>query len=138
MFLVNTCQLIDIHCTGKGFPASLGRGCLIIIWTGLNIKIGIVQKVNEWPSCPFAKILFELCLFWPSPNIYETPYSIFIVSFSRGRRIFFIEKQWVNHLILLGNSFILKFLWKLKFFTLLLFLLLLFHVTSQWEKSFLI
>ena len=23
------------------------RGCLIIIWTGLNIKIGIVQKVYE-------------------------------------------------------------------------------------------
>ena len=59
------------------------RGCLIIIWTGLNIKIGIVQKVYEWSSCPFAKmiprlenhfgkipawsliyLLFELCLFW--------------------------------------------------------------------------
>ena len=25
----------------------LPRGCLIIIWTGLNIKIGIVQKVYE-------------------------------------------------------------------------------------------
>ena len=25
----------------------LTRGCLIIIWTGLNIKIGIVQKVYE-------------------------------------------------------------------------------------------
>ena len=31
-----------------------GRGCPIIIWTGLNIKIGIIQKVIEWSSCPFA------------------------------------------------------------------------------------
>ena len=30
---------------------SYTRGCLIIIWTGLNIKIGIAQKV------------YELCLF---------------------------------------------------------------------------
>ena len=35
------------------------RGCLIIIWTGLNIKIGIPQKVYEWPSCYFAKIFLQ-------------------------------------------------------------------------------
>ena len=28
----------------KGFS---NRGCPVIIWTGLNIKIGIVQKVYE-------------------------------------------------------------------------------------------
>ena len=27
---------------------SFYRGCPIIIWTGLNIKIGIVRNVNEW------------------------------------------------------------------------------------------
>ena len=52
---------------------SLLRGCPIIIWTGLNSKIGIVQKVYEWPSWYFAKmardslitrIVSELCLFW--------------------------------------------------------------------------
>ena len=36
------------------------RGCLIIIWTGLNIKIGIIQKVYEWSSCPFAKMIPRL------------------------------------------------------------------------------
>ena len=25
--------------------------------TGLNIIIAIVQKVSEWPSCPFAKMI---------------------------------------------------------------------------------
>ena len=25
----------------------VGKGCLIIIWTGLNIKTGIAQKVYE-------------------------------------------------------------------------------------------
>ena len=34
------------------------RGCSIFIWTGLNIKIGIVQKVYEWSNCPFAKMIF--------------------------------------------------------------------------------
>ena len=29
------------------FEVSESRGCLIIIWTGLNIKIGIAQKVCE-------------------------------------------------------------------------------------------
>ena len=33
-------------------------GCLIIIWTGLNIKIGIAQKIyTKWWSCSFAKML---------------------------------------------------------------------------------
>ena len=32
-------------------------GCPIIIWTGLKIKIGIVQKVYEWWSCPLAKMI---------------------------------------------------------------------------------
>ena len=27
--------------------------------TGLNIIIGIVQKVKEWPSCPFAKMMYS-------------------------------------------------------------------------------
>ena len=58
------------------------RGWCIKFVTGLNITIGIVQKVYEWSSCPFAKndspiresfwqnnslvthILFELCLLW--------------------------------------------------------------------------
>ena len=64
---------------GSKFHSS--RRCLIIIWTALNIKIGIVQKVYEWSNWPFAKmvvqwgsfwqkdsfitpILFELCLYW--------------------------------------------------------------------------
>ena len=36
------------------------RGCLIIIWTGLNIKITIIQKAYEWTSCPFAKMIPRL------------------------------------------------------------------------------
>ena len=32
-------------------------GCPIIIWTGLNTKIGIVQKVYEGWSCSFAKMI---------------------------------------------------------------------------------
>ena len=38
------------------------RGCLIIIWTGLisKIKKGIVQKVYEWPSWYFAKMILLL------------------------------------------------------------------------------
>ena len=47
----------------EGWGASSGggysRGCLIIIWTGLNIKIGIVQKVYEWQSWYFAKMIVE-------------------------------------------------------------------------------
>ena len=35
-------------------------GCLIIIWTGLYIKIGIVQKVYDGLSCPFAKMILLL------------------------------------------------------------------------------
>ena len=37
----------------------LSRWCLIIIWTGLNFKIGIVQKVYEWPSWYFAKMILK-------------------------------------------------------------------------------
>ena len=33
------------------------RGCLIKKWTGLNIKIDLVQKVYEWWSCSFAKMI---------------------------------------------------------------------------------
>ena len=33
------------------------RGFLIIIWTGIYIKIGIVQKEYEWPSWYFAKMV---------------------------------------------------------------------------------
>ena len=59
------------------------RGWVIIIWTGLNIKIGITQKVSIWVMklsfCQndypireefwqkisfITHILFELCLFW--------------------------------------------------------------------------
>ena len=32
-------------------------GCPIIIWTGLNIKIGIAQKVYELWNCSFAKMI---------------------------------------------------------------------------------
>ena len=35
------------------------RGCSIIVWTGLNIKIDIVQKVYEWPSWYFTKMIFQ-------------------------------------------------------------------------------
>ena len=38
---------------------------------GLNIKIGIVQKVYEWAKCPFSKLILQwgdldnsFCLFW--------------------------------------------------------------------------
>ena len=33
------------------------RGWVIIIWTGLNIKIGIAQKVYELCNCSFAKMI---------------------------------------------------------------------------------
>ena len=33
------------------------RGCFPKFANGLNIKIGIVQKVYEWPSCPFVKMI---------------------------------------------------------------------------------
>ena len=37
--------------------AILQIACLIIIWTGLNIKIGIIQKLYEWPSWYFPKMI---------------------------------------------------------------------------------
>ena len=40
--------------------AKMTRVCLIIIWTGLNIKIGTFQKVYEWPSWFFAKMILQL------------------------------------------------------------------------------
>ena len=78
------------------------RGCLIIIWTGLNIKIGIVQKVYEWPSWYFAKMIlhsgdhfgkrtaWSLIYFLnyvyfniqPSSNNYETPSTIALTTSS--------------------------------------------------------
>ena len=33
------------------------RGCFPKFVNGLNIKIGIFQKVYEWPSCPFVKMI---------------------------------------------------------------------------------
>ena len=33
------------------------KGCTLKFATGLNIKIGIVQKVYEWSNCPFAKMI---------------------------------------------------------------------------------
>ena len=35
----------------------LTRGWVIIIWTGLNIKIGIAQKVYEFWNCSFVKMI---------------------------------------------------------------------------------
>ena len=35
------------------------RGCLINFWTRLNIKIGLVQKVYEWPGWYFAKMILQ-------------------------------------------------------------------------------
>ena len=49
-----------------------GRGCLIIISTGLNIKIGIIQKVYEWSSCPFAKMI----LLWGDHFVKTTALSL--------------------------------------------------------------
>ena len=36
------------------------RGCFPKFANGLNIKIGIVQKVYEWQSCSFAKMIFSI------------------------------------------------------------------------------
>ena len=35
----------------------LNIGCLIIIWTGLNVKIRIVQKVYKWWIWSFSKMI---------------------------------------------------------------------------------
>ena len=58
-------------------------GCPIIIWTGLNIKIGIVQKVYKWSSCPFAKMIPRLenhfgkiPAFWTMPILIASPVQI--------------------------------------------------------------
>ena len=40
--------------------SKFNRGWVIIIWTGLNIKIDIVQKIYEWSSCSFAKMIPRL------------------------------------------------------------------------------
>ena len=42
-------KTLDTSTTPKHLDGELEkhRGCLIIIWTGLNIKIGIVQKVYK-------------------------------------------------------------------------------------------
>ena len=53
---VDICEGILLLYKGKS-AYRWHRGCLIIIWTGLNIKIGIVQRVYEWPNCPFAKMI---------------------------------------------------------------------------------
>ena len=55
------CHLKSYSCT-RILPESRNlwqypsRGCLIIIWTGLNIKIDIAQKVYELWNCSFAKM----------------------------------------------------------------------------------
>ena len=36
---------------------SWSRGWCIKFATGLSIKIGIIQRVNGWLSCPFAKLI---------------------------------------------------------------------------------
>ena len=45
----------SIRCLGLHFSDYRGRP--IIIWTRLNIKIGKVQKVYEWRSWYFAKMI---------------------------------------------------------------------------------
>ena len=72
----------------KIYSIDLSRGCLIIIWTGLDIKIGIVQKVYEWSSCPFAKMIprlenhfgkilaWSLIYFWTMPILIFSPVQI--------------------------------------------------------------
>ena len=38
----------EVHIKGEGdWEQGTGRGCLIIIWTELNIKTGIVQKESK-------------------------------------------------------------------------------------------
>ena len=64
------------------------RGCPIIIWTGLNIKTGIVQKVYEWPNWSFAKMILQSGIilakeqldhsytFWTMPILIFSPVQI--------------------------------------------------------------
>ena len=79
------------------FKCSQQKGCLIIIWTGLNVKIDIIQKVYEWSSLPkrspywtiiLAKYqLFELCLFWylaQSKWLWDTLYCRIVTRFHGG------------------------------------------------------
>ena len=63
LFLVN-CNLLHVPRILFQLASSVGGrvinwiiGCPIIIWTGLNIKISKVQKVYEWWSCSFAKMI---------------------------------------------------------------------------------
>ena len=58
--LSNLFKNIFLHSLTVNFLSNSTRGCPMIIWTGLNIKIGIVQKVYEWSSCPFAKMISRL------------------------------------------------------------------------------
>ena len=63
MYCIFGCMVIRVGKIGSCFGAlepGNSRGCLIIIWTGLNIKINIVQKVYEWSSCRFAKMMLWL------------------------------------------------------------------------------
>ena len=63
------------------FHAFLSKGCPKIMFTRLNIIMGIVQKVHEWSSCPFAK----MCPPWENhfgkipvwPPIYFLNYAYF-------------------------------------------------------------
>ena len=48
------------HLSYKPTYKNYSRGCFIIIWSGLNFKISIVQKMYEWPSWYFAKVILQL------------------------------------------------------------------------------
>ena len=72
---LHCCQLVNPHRWQIGFSrycrkpcknnnkrikvCKQNRGCPIIIWTGLSIKIGIVQKVYEWPGQYLAKMIVQ-------------------------------------------------------------------------------
>ena len=78
-----TCFRILILFLQSKFSISVYRDWFPKFENWQNIKIGIVQKIQEWPSCSFAKmilqlwghfdkktpwsliyILYEQCLFW--------------------------------------------------------------------------
>ena len=53
--------------------------------TGLNIIIGIVKKVLEWPSCPFAKMMYSYLggSFWQKDSLVRyTFWTIPVIIFS--------------------------------------------------------
>ena len=85
-------------------PKKQNRGWCPKFAPGLNIKIGIVQKVYEWSNCPFAKmilqwifmggsfwqkdslithILFEQCLFWYLAQVQILGITLYVPKYSR-------------------------------------------------------